>query len=498
MIWPAASQAKLKEAVRIATKAGRSPRPGLLDFVLATHPKYQAGWFHAHLCRALEEFSRAVAAKESPCLIIAAPPQHGKSLLVSQALPVFHLAHNPEHHVAVTSYGSDLAEEHLRKSRFLLQSEDTQQRWPHLVPASGDKLLVHRADLDEVPGGGSLRAIGVGGGLSGKPVTMLVMDDLLKDRMEADSKLIRDRVWAWMNDVAFTRVPDGGGKLLMATRWHEDDPTGRLLRHESGKWKLLWYPAIDETDKRRAPGGLLHPERYGQAFYDDVQGRSQRTWHALYQQEPLSETGGGLSRENFRIRYTADPVALAATCDEVWISSDAAQKGADSNDYHAIQIYGRKGGLRYVLDRLTDKMTPTIYDQTMDGLVEKWSLICQRARIPLNVLVEDAANGAHWLETRRGRFAKAHLFAFSPNLVPGKDKSKPIRWGYFVRDATAEQIILPAAAPWSEDLLGWWLAGLRAAHDDDADCASQLSVWLEVGGQKVAAVDALAFLDDMG
>jgi predicted phage terminase large subunit-like protein len=84
-------------------------------------------------------------------------------------------------------------------------------------------------------------------------------------------------------------------------------------------------------------------------------------------------------------------------------------------------------------------------------------------------------------------------------MTPGKDKSKPVRWGYFVRAAIAGQVLLPEHAPWAEDLLSWWLAGLRAAHDDDADAASQLAVWLETApAPGVHPLDAFAFLDSMG
>jgi len=56
----------------------------------------------------------------------------------------------------------------------------------------------------------------------------MVVDDPYKNREEADSEIIREKIWETFNEVVFTRL-EGGSVIVCHTRWHEDDLIARLV-----------------------------------------------------------------------------------------------------------------------------------------------------------------------------------------------------------------------------------------------------------------------------
>ncbi len=106
--------------------------------------------------------------------------------------------------------------------------------------------------------GGGLRAVGVGSGVTGFGANLIIIDDPVKSRAEAESQTYRDNLYNWFNDDIYTRLEPDGSIVLIQTRWHEDDLAGRLLREsqEEGaeKWEVISLPAVAEL--RNADCGL--------------------------------------------------------------------------------------------------------------------------------------------------------------------------------------------------------------------------------------------------
>ena len=113
--------------------------------------------------------------------------------------------------------------------------------------------------------GGGYVAAGVGGGITGKGAHILLIDDPVKNREDAESQNNRDANWDWYTSTAYTRLAPGGGVLVILTRWHDDDLAGRLLKAASeggDHWEVVKYPALAEEDEEfREAGAALHPER---------------------------------------------------------------------------------------------------------------------------------------------------------------------------------------------------------------------------------------------
>jgi hypothetical protein len=206
-----------------------------------------AGWVHKDICRRLEQFSKDVVEKKSPSLCCLCRRVHGKSTLASIAFPAWHLGRNPDHEFISCSYSGSLAMGFSRKVRQLLREPTYKTAFStRLDPDS------QSAEAWLTTAGGGYVAAGVGGGITGKGAHILVIDDPVKNRDDAESQNNRDSNWDWYTSTAYTRLAPGGGVLVILTRWHDDDLAGRLLKAgtEGGdQWTVVSYPAIAEEDE---------------------------------------------------------------------------------------------------------------------------------------------------------------------------------------------------------------------------------------------------------
>ncbi|MGA0069597.1 MAG: phage terminase large subunit, partial [Miltoncostaeaceae bacterium] len=230
----------------------------------------------------------------------------------------------------------------------------------------------------------------------------------------------------------------------------------------------------------REDGDPLHPARYDLPALERIRSTLGETaWSALYQQNPVPSSGGMFRREWFGERYTCQPEDIAATADEVWLSADAASKGGAGSDFHAMQVWARKGATRYLLSRVTERMGLPEFEGAMADLLGHWGRYINRGG---GVLVEDTANGAAYLQTHAATVQ--NLIAFHPGKdTPGTDKGKSARAVYLARAAEAGHVVLPASsvAPWVGDWIDTVLAFPVGAHDDDVDAASQINMRWTLG-----------------
>ena len=444
----------------------RIARRHLLEFVRWGHPNYLVGWFHRELCAALEWFSREVAAQRSPRLIVAAPPRHGKSEIVSRKWPVWHLGQHPGHELVVASYGQELANDMSRDARAARDQvlEEPAFGWGHL--AAGDKDGV---EFWKVRGGGSYKAVGAGGPLTGRGAHALVIDDPLKNAEEADSATIRDSRWNWYRSTAYTRLAPGGGILIMATRWHHDDPSGRALeqlRKGEENWRVVEFPAIAEHDEEfRQAGEPLDAVRYPLEVLEQIRRvLGSRMWSALYGQRPTPESGGMFQRSWLGHRFHHDPQRPPKRYDEVVVTVDATfKKGADS-DFVSLQAWGRWGWSKmHVLDRVNARMGYVETRQALRDFARKWR--------PSAVLIEEKANGAALIDDLKEEIPNVIPF------VPDQYGDKVSRAHLATPTWEAGCVELPADAPWVGDYVEQHAEFPLGANDDDVDAGTQLLLW---------------------
>ncbi|MCI0411097.1 MAG: terminase family protein, partial [Acidobacteria bacterium] len=315
-------------------------RRSLLHYILRFNPDYLPGWFHEDLCRRLEQFLEDVKAGKEPRQMLWVPPRHGKSRTVSEEFPSWALGNYPDMEFIACSYGITLPLDFSRKVRARVREEEYQNIFQD-TRIDPEHQNVEGWTTTE---GGGYRPAGVGGGITGKGADILLIDDPFKDSEEADSETVRRGVWNWWGSTAYTRLSPKSGVLIIQTRWHDDDLSGRLLdqmraamreveevctimkaegRSEADiaeyrrseeetidKWDVISYPAIATNDEYLAPDGLvvnkpapgtrklrakgeaLHPARYSLAKLKKKKRSMQpRHWSALFQQNPVPDEG---------------------------------------------------------------------------------------------------------------------------------------------------------------------------------------------------------------
>ena len=248
-------------------------RKSLLAFTAYTKPDYHAHWHHQALAAKLDE----VAAGHCRRLMVFLPPQHGKSELVSRRFPAFVLGQDPEMRLIGSSYSNNLAISMNRDVQRIMTSAAYERVFPQTtlndkwVSGSAKMQARRTMDLFEIPGcRGGLRSAGVGCGIAGNPADGAIIDDPFGKREDADSAVMRQRVWDWYANDLYTRLSAEAWIVLTHTRWHRDDLAGRLLRKMADRaadpWEILCLPAILEEgaaanpcDQRR-PGGAAWPQ----------------------------------------------------------------------------------------------------------------------------------------------------------------------------------------------------------------------------------------------
>lgn len=219
-------------------------------------------------------------------LVVAAPPQHGKTVVAEHAFPWALLRDPTKRHAYVTyeaGRAGDIA--------LVVQQ----------IAAEAGLYLEGTRRLLRTQHGGSILFTGIGGPLTGYGLDgVLVVDDPIKNRQEADSKVFRERAHQWMRDVAMTRMHPGASVIVMATRWHPDDLSGRLIGEG---WRYLNLPAIadEENDPLgRAIGDPLDPQRWPLDFLRTRQAEvGPWTWASLYQGRPRPRGGSIFSEQHY-------------------------------------------------------------------------------------------------------------------------------------------------------------------------------------------------------
>lgn len=403
-------------------------------------------------------------------LIISMPPQEGKSTRVAKDFITWVHTMNPDCRVVTASYGQTLANRNgLALRRNITDHIDLNLA---IAPDNGAK---HEWEIAGKEGG--VLAVGVGGGLTGRPADLLVIDDPIKDRKEADSALIRDNVWEWWTDSASTRLAPGAPVVLILTRWHEDDLAGRLKAAEDGGiWRVVNIPA--QADHDPAKGETDPLGREPGEFMKSARGRTDkqweaikvrvgsRTWNALYQGRPSPAEGDTFERGWWQEYDSAqwiereDGSRIGLGFDEVIMSWDLTFKDTKASDYVCGQVWGRRGADCYLLDQVLDRMSFVETIRKFRSLTAKWPQATLK-------LVEDKANGPAVISS---------LARKVPGIVPEEPVgSKEARAAAVSPLVEGGNVHLPAAeiAPWVDGFIEECASFPNAAHDDQVDAMSQ-------------------------
>jgi len=395
-------------------------------------------------------------------LMIYLPPRHGKSELATVRYPVWRMQRDPSLSVIVGAYNVTLAQLFSRKSRAIAGR----------YLALGDERKT--ADEWETEQGGIFRAAGVGSGVTGRGARLIVIDDPVKSREEANSPAYRERVWNWYRDDLYTRLEPGGAIILIMTRWHEDDLAGRILASEDGpNWTVVSLPALAEDDDPlgRQPGAALWPARFDEVDLERIRTvLGTRSFTALYQQRPTALEGGLFKRAWFDI---VPAVPAQARRVRYW---DKAGTDADG-DYTAGALIAMDGdGLYYVADVVRGQ----------------WSAL-ERERIIRQTAELDGHDVPIWVEQEPGSGGKESAEATIRALAGWSVRAERVtgdkltRAQPFAAQCEARNVKL-VRADWNAAFLDELTMFPNGRHDDQVDASSGAFAKLLIGDEPMTFI----------
>ena len=326
-------------------------------FVKATKSDFKFSKFSISVCNALNDFLIDVSLGKRPILILQAPPQHGKSELVSRRFPAFAFGRYKNIRIAGCSYASDLASSMNRDLQSIMLDSSYSDIFPESTINPSRVVTIENMPqrnserFDIINSKGYYICAGVGGPLTGKSVDIGIIDDPIKNMSEARSETVKNSILSWYHSVFLTRLSKNSGQLVMMTRWSVDDLVGTILKENNGseRLKILSFPAISEEGEALVPE--LHPL---EQLLEMKATMTESEWFAMYQQTPIVD-GGNKFKSNMFIRGPM-PSEYAYT----FITCDTASTSKTTSDYTVAGFWGVSvnGDERrlYLLDLLRDKI----------------------------------------------------------------------------------------------------------------------------------------------
>ena len=401
---------------------------------------YPIPWHLAQLVSLLER-----AAREPTLALVSMPPRHGKSASLTAAL-AWVTSQQPWRRSAYITYQQDLAQSVSRRVRRLVQESGVSL-------ASDASRVSEWLTTDE----GGLSATGIGSGLTGRGFDgLVIVDDPLRGREEAESLSQREKAWEGFNSDAFTRLNPGGSLVVVATRWHRDDLIGRLEQSVDPRWDVLSLPAIrDDEGNPSDEGHALWPERFDLASLRRIRAQiGEYAWASLYQQHPVPRDGI-LFRAPARYTTPAlDGARLVLACDP----AGSAKTRADYTAAIALAVRGLGAELTAdVLDVLR-------FQEGTDAAARKLRTF-QTTHGGARMHLESSRDGVAIADTLRA-------------IVPGILLAEaPARGDKFTRAQAViaawnqGRVRVPVSAPWLDAFLAETerFTGVNDPHDDQVD-----------------------------
>lgn len=400
-----------------------------------------------HLSPVADAFARA---KNSPVRVcVSVPPRHSKTETLLHGV-AWWLMDRPQDTIAYASYGANIARAKSRRMRDMAAKVGVELR-------SDTKSTAEWRTLQ----GGGVLATGRGGALTGHGANLLLIDDPLKNREEAESVVVRENLWEWFTSTAMTRVEPGGSVIICHTRWHEDDLIGRLL--EQGGWEYINLPAIaHEDDPQRATA--LWPSQWTiQELTKRRREVGEYDWASLYQGQPRPK-GGRMFREPTRYRHPglADPNSGKW---RIIIGVDPAATEKTSADYSAIVVMAAQGRPG-TIDFKADILEVWRGQLEIPKLLAKCQEVSRRWGAPL--AIEAVAGFKAVPQMLRSMDRTLRVYDVNP-LGDKFTRALPVAAAW-----NDGRVRVPDSAGWVSDFLGETgkFTGVGDKHDDQVDALS--------------------------
>ena len=411
-------------------------RRSFRDYVVRVH---RGNYNHFRHTEYIAEKLEPIANGEQKHIIIEMPPRHGKSMTVTESFPSYFLLKNPEKRVIAASYSDALARKFGRLNRDKLN-----EYGPPLFNVSLSSVNAAQNNWGVESKRGGMIATGIGGSITGEGADLLIIDDPFKNKEEADSPTIREKVWGEWEATLSTRLHKGGSVIVIMTRWHEDDLVGRLLERSPYDWERIRMPATAE-DENDLLGREIDEALCSELGFDE----------ALYQHRPSPGEGNVFTR-GWCHYYKKTPSRF----DEIIQSWDCTFRDNKSSDYVVGQVWGRVGANRYLLDQVRARMDLPTTMQSIRNLTAKWPQAKAK-------LIEDKANGPAVIQMLKREIS---------GLIPvNPDGGKEARAHAVSPEIEAGNVFIPdsSIATWVNDFVEETASFPNGTNDDMVDSMTQ-------------------------
>ena len=335
---------------------------------------------HRLTCKLLQSMEEDIVDRA----MVFMPRRMAKSTLCTQLFPAWIMGRHPTEKVMSAVHTQKYAE----KTGKLVRNYLRHPRYPfpdtQLAPDSQAK------SQWATTAGGEYNGFGLmGGSTHGNPASFLISDDLIKGRKMAMSVHMRDEAWETYKADLVSSMQGRKKQLLVTTRWHEDDPAGRILprnydgatgwikdRETGEPWFVLCLPAIAERDDDplgRQIGEAMWPEEFGEKFAA-ARKRGGWIWSALFQQRPSPEEGLMFTKDHI-LRF--DWNKLDRTRLQFYLTSDYAvtAEGESNNDpdytVHQVWAVDPEHNI-YLMDMWRGRTAPDTWVMEWIKLVLRW------------------------------------------------------------------------------------------------------------------------------
>lgn len=341
------------DPVRATLAALRWAESSFEGFVRYLYPKRTFAPFQLDFIRTLDALEKRqllhpVTLEPVYNLLTNMPPRHAKSHYGTVLFPAYLMGRRTTRKTMVSAYNATLATDFGKEARAVTQTKAFQQIFPKFRISADTRAGDEWKTTDR----GAYYAVGLDGPTSGRPANCLIIDDPIKNRVEAESASTRRNVWDFITSALWMRLePEEDGtppiQIMTLTRWHPDDPAGRLMKlpeWEAGEWLHVYHQGLkelgpDPSDPTQKLYTTLWPERFDVKYMLRQKSRSERDFQALYQQQPLVE-GGNMVKSSWWQWLPADFELAKQQYHSVLIAADTAYKDKTVNDYSAIAVGG--------------------------------------------------------------------------------------------------------------------------------------------------------------
>lgn len=303
-------------------------RRHLLDFTQYRFPSYKINWHHKKLADALERVEGGTLKR----LIVNMPPRGGKSELVSVNFPAYCMGKNRDRNIIAASYTSALAINFGRQVRNIMDDQEYKTLFDTRLAEDSQSKGSWATN-----GRGEYNAVGVGGSLTGKGADILIIDDPIKNREEAESELVSEGVWDWYKSTARTRLSPDGAIVIVMTRWKDNDLVGRILAEDPEGWEVITLKAIAEEDEEfRKEGEALWADFFTlDKVLEIKRDIGSYEFACLYQQNPINKETQVFKEEWFKYKTLDEILNMNTLC---WITIDSALSKKKTSDSTGVCI----------------------------------------------------------------------------------------------------------------------------------------------------------------